>query len=179
MKRVYPNEIRQGYSEDDMCVMLLYEPQDNLYVPIIIGRHEAEAIVIALEEQPTQRPLTHELFSSLLFAFGLTLNEVTIDRLEEGVFHATLHVTDGVTRKRIDARASDAIVIAIREMAPISMADAVVKEAGFAANEEDEATEKEPTLEELEAQLRRCEESEDYERAAEIMEKIKQINNEL
>jgi len=178
MKEVYPIEIRQGYAEDDMCVMMLYEPTSHRNVPVIIGLHEAEMLMIVLQGEKTERPLTHELVCSMMDAFDLSLTEVTIDRLEDGVYYASLHVTDGFNEKVIDARSSDAIVLALRKEAPIKMADSVLDESGFPAGniDLDGLEEQEPSLEELEAQLRRCEEAEDYEKAAELMEKIRKTS---
>ena len=175
MKEVYPLEIRQGYADDDMCVMMLYEPTGNRKVPILIGRTEAEALVIAIEGHATGRPLTHELISNIFRTFNLELTEVSIDRIEEGIFYASLHLDDIIGCKHIDARASDAVIMAIRESVPIKMAESVLQEAGFPAGNDDSNGQREPTLEELEAQLRRYEATEDYEHAAEIMEKINKL----
>lgn len=174
MKEVYPVEIRGGYVEDDMCVAMLYEPMTHRKVPIIVGKCEAEAIVLALEGTPTERPLTHELLSSILHTYDLTLQQVTIDRLFDGVFYATLHLDDGFSVKKIDSRASDAIVMAIREEVAVMMDESVINEAGFPAGnlEAEDMGRHEPTIEELEAQLRRCEANEDYEQAAILLEKI-------
>ena len=177
MKEVYPFEIRGGYADDDMSVMMLYEPHSHRNVPIIIGRPEAEAILIALEAMETERPLPHQLISNILHEYDLTLQEVSIDRLVDGVFYATLHLTDGFSVKKIDARASDAVAMALREGVSIMIQESVLEEAGFPARNLDaeDMGGHEPTLEELEAQLRRCEAQEDYEQAAEIMKKIKQL----
>ena len=173
MKEVYPIEIRQGVTEDGMCIVVLYEPLTDRKVPLIIGYAEAQAISIAREAVPTDRPLTHELMARVLDAYSLEIEEVTIDKLEDGIFYAGLHVTDGITRKRIDARPTDALVLALRAQAPIRIADKVLEEAGTATMEDDMPEEHEPTSEELEAELKACEAAEDYERAAQIMEIIK------
>lgn len=180
MKEVYPIEIRQGFAEDDMCVMMLYEPISHRNVPVIIGRHEAEMLLIVLQGQRTERPLTHELLCSLMDAYDLSLTEVTIDRLEDGVYYVSLHVTDGFSNKTIDARSSDAIVMALCREAPVRIAESVLDESGFPADNLhlDDLEERESTLEELEAQLRRCEEEEDYEKAAELMEQIRRRRSE-
>ncbi len=99
---------------------------------------------------------------------------VTIDRVLDGVFYATLHITDGFNEKAIDSRTTDAITLALLTDAPIMVDDNVLEETSVAATEPPSPT---PTLEALEAELHRCEEDEDYERAAEIQQQIEKMKN--
>ncbi len=86
-------------------------------------------------------------------------------------------MSDGFNEKWIDSRTTDAITLALHCDAPIWMDEQVLMETGVKA----ERTEgkKEMTEEELEEELRNCEEREDYERAAKIHEKLKAIRHEL
>ena len=180
-KKVYPTEVLQGFTDTSMFVLMLYEPLSDLKVPIMIGEHEAEMIILEQEQRQARRPMTYQLILSILEAFELTLRSVRIDKFQEGIFYATLIVSDGFNEKEIDARASDAVVLALHQSVDIDMATAVLDETGFTPHSDDlklgNTLSQGDTLEDLEAELHRCEEREDYERAAEIMEKIKKIKN--
>ena len=176
---VYPIEVLQGFTETSMFVLMLYEPMLNRKVPVMIGDHEAEMIILEQEQQQSRRPMTYQLIVSLLDAFSLSLVKVRIERFEEGIFYATVVVTDGITTKELDARASDAVVLALHQSVDIEMAEQVLEETGFTPR--DNGIDISPTLstvetlEELHAELQRCEEQENYERAAEIMKMIEKM----
>ena len=59
-------------------------------IPIIIGGFEAQAIVINLENLDPPRPLTHDLFKRFADEFNISVTEVMIYKLEEGVFFQNL-----------------------------------------------------------------------------------------
>lgn len=182
MKRVYPATIQSGASQTGNYLLMLLEPEGNIEVPVIIGQHEAQGILLAKENVKIRRPLTHEVVLHIMEAFGLTLKEVTIDRVVEGVFYATLHLTDGFNEKHIDCRTSDAITLALHSDTPIMMEENVLEETGIKGGEMSEHqtdnTSDASRLAALEEELHRCEENEDYERAAEIQQEIEKMKNE-
>ena len=161
-------------SVSDSYILMLYEPEQKMQVPILIGTHEAQTILLAQEGVNPRRPMTHQMMLTMMDTFGLTMKEVTIDRVVEGVFYATLHVTDGFNEKAIDSRTSDAVTLALLCQCPIMMKEEVIEETGVKMKNE-ELIKKNPNdanIEELEEELRRCEENEEYERAAEIQDEI-------
>lgn len=180
-KEVYPQELQQGYTMDGLCILMLYEPMGELQIPVTIGPHEAEMIMLEQDDSQPRRPLTHEMVSSLLEAFMLELEKVTIDRVEEGIFYASLHVSDGFSHKRIDARTSDAIIMALREKAPILASTSVLTEAGCQIEEEEptSSSDAEMSLAELEELLHELEAKEDYEEAALIQKEIDRRKNKI
>lgn len=175
MKQVFPTTIQSGAAQTGNYILTLFEPEGGIQVPIIIGQSEAQSILLAKEAATIRRPLTHQLVLHIMEAFGLSLKEVTIDRVVEGVFYATLHLTDGFNEKQIDSRTTDAVTLALHSDAPILMDEKVLEETGVKVDGERTKAKSEKTLEELEEELRRCEESEDYERAAEIQKEIEGI----
>ncbi len=179
MKRVFPLTIQSGMSQSGSYILMLCEPESGVQVPIFIGAYEAQGILLAKEEVKTRRPMTHELMMKVMEEYGLALKEVTIDRMSEGIFYATLHMTDGFNSRNFDSRATDAITLALLSDCPIMMAEDVIEECGVRMEGESAKVKGEDTIEELEAELRRCEEKEEYERAAEIQEKIEKMKNEL
>ena len=136
-KKVYPTEVLQGFTDTAMFVLMLYDPMGDRKVPVMIGEHEAEMIILEQERQQAKRPMTYQLILSILDAFALTLKLVRIDRFEEGIFYATLIVSDGFNDKEIDARASDAVVLALHQSVDIEMAEQVLEETGFTPKDND------------------------------------------
>ena len=177
MKRVFPLTIQNGMSQSGSYILMLCEPESGIQVPIFIGAHEAQGILLAKEEIKTRRPMTHELMVKVMDEYGLTLKEVSIDRVSEGIFYATLHMTDGFNTRTFDSRSSDAITLALLSDCPILMDDNVIEETGVTMQNANQNPENPNSIEQLEEQLRRCEEFEEYERAAEIQQQIENLKN--
>ena len=123
---------------DDEIVVLLLDPDSALIVPIMIGPSEASAIAAAQAGIVPPRPMTHDLLRDALLAAGVAVDHVEINRLEDGVFHAALVLATG---RHVDARASDAIAVALRFGCPVLCSAEVVALAGVevrpAPDEED------------------------------------------
>jgi bifunctional DNase/RNase len=166
-------------------------------IPIIIGSFEAQAIAIQLENLKPPRPLTHDLFVSMAEKLNAHLNEVTIYKLEEGVFYSQLVLaTDGKSIK-IDARTSDAVALALRFDCPIYTTPEIIEKAGLIINIEDDEPKpeqpdktaskktekttskssgtslKEKSTDELNKMLKAAIEKEAYEEASRISDEIK------
>ncbi len=112
-------------------IVLLKDGSGRRALPIWIGDNEARAILMALEQQRTPRPMTHDLMANLLTAWGMTLERVVIHSLEDNTYYAVLTVRQGDQRKEIDARPSDAIALALRCDSPIWVMEAVVADASI------------------------------------------------
>jgi bifunctional DNase/RNase len=103
-------------------------------VPIFVSEDQAKSIQHALDEEPFDRPLTHDLLVEMVTEFGAAVDRVRIDALHEGTFYAkvdTEQYRDGERRTlTFDARPSDGIALALRLECPIELAEDVVEEAG-------------------------------------------------
>lgn len=126
-------------------IVLLREEGGSRYLPIFIGPPEATAIVYALQGMETPRPMTHDLFTSVLAETGVRLEQVEITELHDGTFFAEISLRRGGDVLRISSRPSDAIALAVRQEhdVPILAAEAVLDEAGVLYESESE-TEGEP-----------------------------------
>ncbi len=126
-------------------IVLLREEDGQRYLPIFIGPPEATAIVYALQGMETPRPLTHDLFKSVLDELAARMERVVITELHEGTFYAEIEIVQNGETHRISSRPSDAIALAVRydEQVPIFVEEAVLDEAGvlFEAEEEEEQIE--------------------------------------
>jgi bifunctional DNase/RNase len=159
-------------------------------LPIVIGGFEAQAIAVALEKMQPSRPLTHDLMKNFMNAFGVELNEIIINDLQEGIFFSKLVCSTEHDTVEIDSRTSDALALAVRFGCPIYTYENILESAGIMMEEtsgkkkksqQGEVVEetragsedlKAMTMEELNTLLNEVLESEDYIRAIAIRDEI-------
>tara|TARA_B100001540_G_scaffold136173_1_gene121008 strand:+ start:21 stop:560 length:540 start_codon:yes stop_codon:yes gene_type:complete len=160
--------------------VLLKEENSEKVLPILVGSFEAQSIALAIEVVETPRPLTHDLICEMIKKIDAKLVSVNISKLNDGVFYAKLKLKGhkfGI--KQIDSRPSDAISIALRLNAQIYVSPDVIKEAGV--NQEDISEESSITpkysIEDLELKLKKAVEKEEYEIAAKIRDKLKELDS--
>jgi bifunctional DNase/RNase len=126
-------------------IVLLRENEGSRYLPIFIGQPEATAIVYALQGMDTPRPMTHDLFKTVLDDLGTKLEQVIITELHDGTFYAEIQFAREGGSYRISSRPSDAIALAVRypDTVPIFADEAVLEEAGvlFETEEDEEQIE--------------------------------------
>lgn len=168
--------------------LILQESSRNRKLPIIIGGFEAQSIALALEKDiKSPRPLTHDLFVTFAKQFNIELVYVVIYKLQEGVFYSNIvfRKSDDLKEISIDSRTSDAIAIAIRFNAPIYTSKEIIDKAGIDIELEenrnaltDETFQKnstsksKKTIQELENEISKALEEENYEKAAKIRDEI-------
>lgn len=110
-------------------IVILRDKDNRNTLPIWIGVLEANAIAIGLEHVHVPRPMTHDLFKSLLDQIGVKLLRVEVTDLRDNTYYAVLHMEVGNSPVAIDSRPSDAIAIAIRMDVPIMVRDTVLEKA--------------------------------------------------
>ena len=190
MSRIKLKVLGLSYSQTQSgaYALVLAEEKGERRIPIIIGGFEAQAIAIELEALKPPRPLTHDLFVNFAMAFKIDLLEVTILRLEEGIFYSELLCDSGGSRIKIDARTSDAVALAIRFDCPIYTTKDILDKAGIILPADDKLRTEKPsetksrlqktnkfqnkTLPELKEMLNKAVEKEDYEEASQIRDEI-------
>jgi len=109
-------------------IVLLKEIDGLRYLPIWLGSAEATAIAFVQQQVKPPRPLTHDLFNSVLETFDIDLESVYLTKLEDGIFYAQLNFADS---KFVSARPSDAIALALRSNSPIMASLTLLDEAGI------------------------------------------------
>lgn len=135
-------------------VVILQEAEGERVLPIWIGPAEASAIAMELAGMKFSRPLTHDLFPTLIRGLGGTLTRVLITRVQDNTYYAEMVIRRGDEVFTIDARPSDSIAIALRLEADLFTSDELLSGTSvqFAPMEEDEegegpgAPEDEPKL---------------------------------
>ena len=190
MKRVKLKVMGISYSQTQSgaYALILIEENGDRRIPIIIGGFEAQAIVIKLENLDPPRPLTHDLFKKFADEFNISVIEVMIYKLEEGVFFSRLICNNGEKEYSIDSRTSDAVAIALRFGCPIYITEEILQKAGITVNptdseispvnqvesffEPDKAKYDTYSDEELFKMIDEAIKTEDYERAAAVRDEI-------
>jgi bifunctional DNase/RNase len=191
MEKVELKFLRITYSHTHAgaYALILAEKQGDRRLPIIIGGVEAQAIAIQVENIKPARPLTHDLFKNLADQLTISLKEVVINDLVEGIFHAKLVLEQGEHEVEVDARSSDAIALALRFACPIFTYEFIMSAAGLKVEEGDEEKEaaekvekpekaekksiKQASLEDLKTMLSEALANEDYERASRLRDELK------
>ncbi len=112
-------------------VVILQEMEGERVLPIWIGPGEASAIAMELAGMKFSRPLTHDLFASMLQGLGSELQRVLITKVVDNTYHAELIIKRNGEMVSIDARPSDSIAIALRAKAPIYAHDDLLEQASI------------------------------------------------
>lgn len=186
MKKIRLKILGLSYSQDQSgaYALVLAETDGNRRIPIIIGAVEAQAIAINLEGLKPPRPLTHDLFTTVLSTYDIQITEVFIHSFEEGIFYAEMKLSGEKGNFSIDSRTSDAIALALRCSCPIYTTEEVMGQTGiiidFEEPEDETASEEEEdhsiydefTLDELNEMLDKAIHDEEYEKASIIRDEI-------
>ncbi len=165
--------------------VVLGEKDGKRRLPIVIGGSEAQAIAVAMEGMTPNRPLTHDLFKQTLETFNISLQEVVINNLQDGIFYSRLVCLKNGESYEIDSRTSDALALAVRFDCPIYSYEFILDAAGVVLEHVDEdnpdlnespdegvETLDDLTLKELKALLAENLSQENYEEAAKIRDEI-------
>lgn len=94
------------------------EGTESQHVAIMVGAAEANAVAAALEGKAPPRPLTHDLLVDALNSLGGGVETIEIGLLDSQTYFGTITLAGGHT---LDARASDAIAVAVRVQCPVTM----------------------------------------------------------
>lgn len=93
-----------------------------IYVDTGVGA----AISMTLNGVKKERPLTHDLIGHLFLGFGIQLDRVVINDVNDGTYFARiiLQMQNELGRKilELDARPSDSIVLALQQKRPLYVA---------------------------------------------------------
>ena len=110
-----------------LIVVVLEEITGARCFPLFVGPWEGEALALTLEQVETPRPLTYTLAARMLEATGHRLREARINRLADNVFYAQIVVAGPSGTHTLDARASDALNLAVLMGAPIRVPAEVIE----------------------------------------------------
>ncbi|MFY7810722.1 MAG: bifunctional nuclease domain-containing protein [Flavobacterium sp.] len=124
--------ISYSQTHNGAYALILNEVDGEKKLPIVIGAFEAQSIAIALEKEiKPPRPLTHDLFKTFAERFDITIKQVIIHKLVDGVFFSSIIFERDGIEEIIDARTSDAIALSLRFQAPIYTYKIILDKAGI------------------------------------------------
>lgn len=112
--------------------VLLVDEAERTAIPIFVGGSEGLSIELRLAKERYQRPLTHDLFDKALSDLDTRVHSARVVELKGGTYFAVLVLATRERTFELDARASDAIAMALGSGAPVFVAEKVFEQAGVA-----------------------------------------------
>lgn len=116
--------------DDNQFLVLLRAPSGEL-LPIRIDSMQAISIAAGRGSEKPERPLTHDLLTSILELLDASLERVDVTDVKDGIFYSMLVLQRSGVEFQVDARPSDAMALAVRVDAPIFVAEHVVELAAM------------------------------------------------
>ncbi len=183
--------LSNSQTQSGAFALVLGEVQGTRKLPIVIGNFEAKAIAIALDNEfKSQRPIIHDLFKSLTKGYQINVQKVVISSISSGgIFSSIIYCSNEQGKEiELDSRTSDAVAIALRFKAPIFTYEPILKEAGIILDDDitkqslSDNKDHQPkakgsmrrySKEELNKQLSKAIEDEDYELASKLRDELK------
>ena len=102
-------------------IVVLNDKENRRALPIWIGSAEASAIIRKIEDIPSSRPMTHDLFIQIADETEFKITKVEINNVDDQTYFSSVFMYNEKLQKEIaiDSRPSDAIAIALRAEVPI------------------------------------------------------------
>lgn len=176
-----------SYSQSQVgaYVLVLSEMRGTRKIPVIIRPNEAQYIAIKMESAKSKAPLTYDLFRSVIESLGGSVTEVLIENIVEGMFYCKVSLqTESGERVSVPSAVGDSMSISLAYGCPIYVTRDVMELAGIDMGEgaEDEDQDEGPgtgegalgtlSVEGLERMLADAIESEEYELASQLRDRI-------
>jgi bifunctional DNase/RNase len=137
MKSLSVRAVRLDRMSNTPIVTLREEESPRRQFEIFIGAPEAASIQIALDDEKTPRPLTHDLFVLALERINVSVERVVLTHVSSGTYYAdVVLLPDGGQETTVSARPSDALAIALRASCPIYALETLLDEVGEVVEEE-------------------------------------------
>ena len=128
--------------KDGGNAVLLADSTGKTVLPIFIGGSEALSISLRLRGERAERPLTHDMLTSLVADLGGKGVKVHVDELRGATFVGSVFVEQNGRVLNLDARPSDAIAFSLGAGIPIFVASDVMATGGVPRAELDRARDK-------------------------------------
>ncbi|WP_456475245.1 bifunctional nuclease family protein [Candidatus Pyrohabitans sp.] len=104
--------------------IVLKEVDGRGRLTMVVGREQGERMRLLLAGEKPPRPWMHHTFAALLAKLGKKVSYVSVDALVSEVYYASIHIP-GI--EAVDARPSDAIILALIEGSPIYVNSALLE----------------------------------------------------
>lgn len=158
-------------------MILLRAGMGELGLPIFIGAPEAHSIAQALAGNTFARPLTHDLFKTILDELGSEVVRALITENQDGTYFARVVFTRDGEEIESDARPSDAIALALRFKAPLWIDRELWEEAAVPIERQGGTDQdvRHDAVVQLQRRLAQALESEKYEEAARLRDELRRL----
>jgi hypothetical protein len=111
-------------------IVILRDERTAQVLPIWVGAAEGHAIKQAMDDAPTQRPMSHDLLRNMMGHLSLSVSKVVVTDVKNNTYFASIYLTSQGTERTVDARPSDAIALALRTNSPIYVTANVLQQRG-------------------------------------------------
>lgn len=168
--------------------LVLSEENGPRRLMVVVGTPEAQSIAFELQQSKPPRPLSHDLFKSLVQQLKITVLEVLIYKYEDGIYFSKIFLRQKEDIVELESRTSDAVAIALRVKAPIFTLESIMSNQGVVFDERDQNKSSDQSdddeldlsldysllnKDELETMLQEAIEGEDYELASLLRDELK------
>jgi len=110
--------IKTDRIQGNMVVMKESEDDTNYFL-MFVGDAEITAIAKEKGLVEPKRPLTHDLYLSVLDRAGITFDRIEIFSMQENTYYAKVYAVMKGEEAVFDSRPSDAVALALHEKCPI------------------------------------------------------------
>ena len=117
--------------------VVIISSEDGKIMPIYVGMAEGVSIHTGLNNEVTQRPMTHDLMMTIIERLGATITGVQIDEIQDGIYYARVTLLYDGSTMDIDARPSDCISLAVRRDVPIKVSKSVFESSTISEDDLD------------------------------------------
>ncbi len=194
MKKIGLKVIGLSYSQSQpgSYIVVLGQKKGNKKIPVIVKPNDAQYIAIKLESMKTSAPMIHDLLNDVTDLLGATIREVVIHDLVEGQFYCQFALEDRIGEvNMVSCSVGDAISLSLAYKCPLWVSKEVLDSAGIVISDDgrivsdsEEESErinevnKVVSVESLEKMLQEAIESEDYEVASQLRDKINDLKSQ-
>lgn len=176
--------IAHAKSQVGNFVLILSElSNNNKKIPIVIKPTDAQFITVKMENVRTPRPMTQDLFKILTEGYNISIQEVFIHNVIDGIYYARLKTASSRESFDIDCTVGDALSMSVLYNCPIYVSEDVMEISGVDTSLGIKNISAPPlkmkeiqTIDDLNIKLQIALEEEDYETAIELRDKIAKLN---
>ncbi len=180
--QVYIKSISASQQNNQYRIIELGETNGKRVMRVVLGMFEAELIAAALGNRIFKRPMPYQVLNDVIKLYHIELREVVIFGAKDKVIFSKLVLEQDTNKQELTVRISDALALAVETGSPIFVERYIVEEffRNLAENPQEVLVNKLPieamSISELEDELNRVVEIEDYEEAAKIRDEIAKRN---
>ncbi len=168
-----------GKTESGMAALLRL-PDNSRCVPVSLESFEAQNILLSLSGIQEDPPGWTELMAAFSRAVAVKPESVEILRSEiPRKYRAVVHFRGENTHFTLNSRTPEALALAVRTGVPIFLEDSIPEEDSIAVSMAEPEAPFSLQLKRLQAELKRKVAREEYEEAANLRDRIKQIEERM